>query len=305
MEKACEKIVVLLSTFNGEEYLREQLDSLLQQTIKVDILVRDDGSTDSTKQILKEYANKHSFFTWYTGENLKPAHSFFDLVMTVSQDYDYAFFCDQDDIWLSDKIETAVNMLDDKTCIPAMYYSATKLVDFKLDEIGYNFRKSSFSKSLLISFLHGSLVTGCTICINQRLLRKLKLYKPLKMSMHDTWVHRLCLSLGGEIVADPVPHILYRQHSKNVLGLQKQKNYDILKAFFAACPIHLNMASQILQAYGNAHDFPKNNRLFLSDFINYRKSLHSYVRFLSNILFAHIEIKSKLIIIMKVLLLRY
>lgn len=306
MEKVCkQKIVVLISTYDGERYLREQLESLINQTINVDILVRDDGSKDSTKLILDEYSKKYHCFTWYTGKNLRPAKSFYDMVMTVSQEYDYVFFCDQDDVWLNDKVEVAVSMLKDKTNIPAMYYSATKLVDANLNEIGYNYRDPRYSKSLLISFLHGSLVTGCTICINQQLLLKLKKYTPIRMSMHDTWIHRLCLSLGGEVVADPISHILYRQHSNNVLGIHKRKKCDILKSFFSPCPIHLDMASQILKAYESENDFPQSNRIFLKSFVKYRENAICYIAFICKILFAKIEIMSKLIILSKILLMRY
>lgn len=306
MEKVSDdKIVVLVSTYNGEAYLRCQLDSLIHQTRKAEILIRDDGSSDSTRIILKEYANKYPNIRWYTGKNLKPAHSFYDLIMNVSKAYDYYFFCDQDDVWLNDKLEIAVDRLKDYKFTPAMYYSATKLVDSKLNIIGENFRNPNYSRSLICSFLHGSLITGCTICINKELLMKLKQYTPVSMSMHDAWIHRLCLSIGGEIIADSTPHILYRQHSSNVLGLHKRKKNDILKSFFSSCPIHLNMALQILNNYGGSADFPSENKCFLNDFVCYKKNICSYIRFLCKIIFAHIDIKTKIIIILKILMKRY
>ena len=95
------KVLILLSTYNGERYIKEQIESLLkQENVKVSILVRDDGSTDGTINILNEY-QKQGKLKWYTGENLKPAKSFMNLVENAPE-YEYYAFCDQDDVWLKD-----------------------------------------------------------------------------------------------------------------------------------------------------------------------------------------------------------
>lgn len=93
-------VSVLLSTYNGEKYLREQLDSLLvQQGVDLRIIARDDGSKDTTVEILKEYAGKDTRVSFFEGKNVGPAQSFFDLIMK-SPDSDYYAFCDQDDVWI-------------------------------------------------------------------------------------------------------------------------------------------------------------------------------------------------------------
>ena len=102
-------IIILMSTYNGEKYLKAQIESLLSQTIKVEILVRDDGSTDSTQQILDDYAQR-GMLKWYSGKNLGSGKSFFDLACKAP-DADFYAFADQDDIWENKKVELAVQQL--------------------------------------------------------------------------------------------------------------------------------------------------------------------------------------------------
>ena len=100
-----------MSTYNGEEFVAEQMDSILNQTYKnIEIVVRDDGSKDSTTKIIKEYQKKYKNIKLYEGENLGFIKSFFELLKLVEADY-YAY-ADQDDIWIENKIELAVNSLN-------------------------------------------------------------------------------------------------------------------------------------------------------------------------------------------------
>ena len=132
-ENCKKEICVLLSTYNGEKYLREQLDSLVcQENVELKILIRDDGSKDSTLQILKEYSKKDARITYFVGNNVGPAQSFFDLIIK-SPDADYYAFCDQDDVWDKDKLEIAVGFLEkEDNSKPNMYYSNLRIVDQNL-----------------------------------------------------------------------------------------------------------------------------------------------------------------------------
>ena len=97
-----EKVIVLMSTYNGEKYIKQQVDSILnQENVSVELVVRDDGSNDNTISILKEY-EKAGKLIWYTGDNKGAAYSFFDLMEYAKNRYDdYCYFAlsDQDDIW--------------------------------------------------------------------------------------------------------------------------------------------------------------------------------------------------------------
>ena len=132
-EKQVKKVQILMSTYNGEDYIREQLDSILAQSYPdVDILIRDDGSKDDTFVILKEYEERHSNIKAFQGENLGINKSFFELLKKSQGDY--IGFCDQDDYWLPEKIEKAVQQLERMTG-PALYCGAKTLVNENLEKL--------------------------------------------------------------------------------------------------------------------------------------------------------------------------
>ncbi len=223
-----EKVVVLLSTYNGEKYLKEQIDSLTsQQDVDVEILVRDDGSTDRTKDMLDVWS-KEGILTWYTGENLKPARSFLDL-LEKAPEADYYAFCDQDDYWLPDKLSTAVSMLQENQSRAALYFCQTQLVDSNLNKIKSVIINPllTFGESLVYHF-----IGGCTMVFNKSLRNLVLQYKPSFLSMHDVWVYKVALALGANIYFDSTPHILYRQHGGNVIGQGKESLIKLIKKRF-------------------------------------------------------------------------
>lgn len=221
------KVIVLMSTYNGEKYLRIQIDSILsQENVDVELYVRDDGSTDLTKSILQQYASRGKL-KWYDGPNLKPAQSFFDLIFTSSE-ADYYAFSDQDDFWEKDKLIRAVSCLENLDCSkPLLYCSSAKLVDENLKDLGRRyciFGVSEFSQSII-----SSNAIGCTMCFNNVLLNMVRKHRPVSKILHDGWVHKLCLAVGGIVYYDNNSYIQYRQHNNNVIGakstfMKKWKN---------------------------------------------------------------------------------
>ena len=204
---------VLLSTYNGEKYLREQIDSLLNQKgLNVSILVRDDGSTDSTHLILRDYSEK-GLLTWYTGPNLKPALSFLDLARNAFETEYYAF-CDQDDVWLPDKLSTAIKSLESHSA--ELYYSSFTTVDSCLNIIKENEQHHGIDR--LGAALINMAVTGCTMVFSNRLLVAVNRYSPKRIMMHDSWLYKIALALDYKVIYDPTAHIYYRQHENNVIG---------------------------------------------------------------------------------------
>ncbi len=211
------KVLVLMSTYNGGKYLATQIDSIIAQTnVEISLLVRDDGSTDNTCDILNEY-QRYGKLSWYSGANLKPAKSFMDLIMQA-EGADFYAFADQDDYWLPSKIEIAVNYIKSLNKNgPILYYSKTTLVDEKLRIM----EKQGIQRGPFTTFsqaLISSNATGCTMCFNNALLTALKKYVPDFQIMHDAWTHKLCLALGGDVIYDDCSYIYYRQHSNNVIG---------------------------------------------------------------------------------------
>lgn len=209
-------VSVVLATYNGEKYLREQLDSLLRQKgVRVNILVRDDGSKDKTKEILDEYKDK-GLIDWYTGEHLNVQKGYLDLLKHAPK-ADYYAFCDQDDVWDDDKLLIAVTELDEMPADkPAIYYCGQRLVDENLKLITTH--KIASDRSPHTNFLISN-VAGCTAVFNQVLLDAVNSVTPNFILMHDSWLFKVCLALGGNYYADSTAHISYRQHGNNVAGL--------------------------------------------------------------------------------------
>ena len=217
MAENMDKVVVLLSTYNGEKYLEEQLLSLQGQTgVDVTVLVRDDGSTDNTCAILDKWSKK-GLLSWYKGANLRPAKSFLDALCNAP-DADYYAFCDQDDVWLPDKLYRAVQSLRSCDGEYKLYFSPAILVDSSLNIIG--------ELPLNYKFTAGEAVvtnpaTGCTMLFNRNLKKLIEKHPPQVLEMHDEWVYKVCLFMNGTIYADKESRIYYRQHGNNVIGAKE------------------------------------------------------------------------------------
>lgn len=213
-----EKILILLATYNGEKYLKEQLESIFnQENVDIHILVRDDGSNDDTCNIL-EYYQAQDKIRWYSGKHLNVQKGYFDLMKKAQKfETEYIAFCDQDDVWDKNKLDIAINYLKKADPnIPALYYCGQRLVDRNLNFIAnhlLNKKRSLTTRFVLSDF------AGCTGVYNKALLEEVVKFEPDYMLMHDTWILKVCLCLGGIVYVDPYCHMSYRQHEGNTLGL--------------------------------------------------------------------------------------
>lgn len=234
-------IAILLSTYNGEKYLAEQLESLFNQTYKdFTLYVRDDGSNDGSLDILKNYKKKYSNIVIHledSKKNIGACLSFMWLLENV--DSKYYMFCDQDDIWFPNKIQLCLDSIlsEEKRTTNKAILIHTDLI---VVDNGLNIISSSLWENNKINpFKIGTkylkvinYVTGCTIIIN-KLARDISITKNKEILMHDYWV-ALCVDAeGGKIVNLPIPTIFYRQHENNVIGATKSKlKYPILNRYF-------------------------------------------------------------------------
>lgn len=214
------KVEIVLSTYNGEKYIKDQIDSLLNQDFNnFTIIIRDDGSTDNTKNVLKEYVNHEKIKIIY-GENIGVVNSFFHLLTQTSSDVDYIAFCDQDDFWLSDKVSRAVGILNQHdNSMPLVYCSAYTLVDENLKP----FSNSKSNKGIIPSPANAiieNIVTGCTAMINHKCRDLIIESLPQHCIMHDWWLY-LVGTHFGKVIYDKESKILYRQHSNNVVGAER------------------------------------------------------------------------------------
>ena len=260
------RCLILLSTYNGEKYLPELLESVLaQKDIYVDILARDDGSTDKTIETLKKYDRVKV----YGGNNLKPAKSFLDLIWKADINYDYYALCDQDDVWKEEKIISAVKCIEniDK---PALYSSAVEVVDKDLTFIRKSFTDNTFKNPLYDILTYGT--PGCTFVFNKALMEKLKQYKPSVISMHDSWVSFVCLAVNGFFYSDQNAYIMYRQHDANVLGAQRHSLKDTLMGIVKNKNVlRSDMAKEILKGYSEM--MPEKTKEAFITFAEYKENL--------------------------------
>ncbi len=217
------EVLVLMSTYNGEKYLKEQIDSILnQKEVKISLLVRDDGSTDNTHAILNKYQDAGKL-KWYCGNNLGPARSFIDLIKNAP-DSEYYAFSDQDDIWLDNKMKRAIDKLGKYSeNIPLLYYGVPILVDSKLNILEtpkeLNDKMLTYASSII-----NSNAVGCTMLFNKNLLEKVKKANtPTTIQMHDAWIHKICIIFKGKLEFDDKVPIYYRQHVSNVIGVSNSK----------------------------------------------------------------------------------
>lgn len=220
------KVAVLMSSYNGELYIKEQINSVLSQDkVRVDLFIRDDGSSDKTIKLINEFPE----IRLYRGENLGVGNSFMDLLYIVDEDYDYYAFCDQDDIWLDNKLINAIDKIRCETG-PILYCSNQILVDKFGEKLGNRYTEvPDLSYAEILVHNHA---TGCTMVWNKQLNGILKSKQPskmlLKIRIHDVWV-AMVASVCGKIIYDEDGYILYRQHEKNVVGAKKDNSLDVLK----------------------------------------------------------------------------
>lgn len=272
------QVNVLLSTYNGEAYLHEQLLSLYLQTYQhTKIYVRDDGSSDSTLDILQKEASENRLSLQISEANLGPAASFFRLLETSGDSGFYAF-CDQDDIWNSDKIEMAVYAIQRfSPKIPVMYFSRLTYVDSENNFIKFSPipRVLGFGNALV-----ENVATGCTVVMNKIARDLIVKSLPTECLMHDSWCYLLISSLG-EVIFDSKSHIHYRQHSSNAIGASTSVLQTIYRRFkrFQIAEYGVfrfsNQAENFLNLYFNL--IPENKRHLLQLFIMAKQSFKARV----------------------------
>lgn len=222
------RILVLIATYNGQSYLKEQIDSILnQKKVKVDILISDDSSTDNTLSILEEY-KKNKNIKFYKSKCGSAQKNFYNLINNADTSYDYYALSDQDDLWCEDKLYSAIKELDKyDSNIPILYSGISIPVDANLNPIVkkeyHHYLVDSFESSMIASNAQ-----GCTIVFNNYFLKKIKNKTSNQPMMHDGWLHKTCLLLNGKVIFDKVPHMYYRQHENNVFA-SLGKNDSLIK----------------------------------------------------------------------------
>lgn len=213
---------ILLSTFNGEKFLSQQLDSILQQDYNDFILyVRDDCSIDSTMEILLSYQRKFDNIIILDNNNLRlgAKSSFYYLLKNVEAKF--YFFCDQDDIWKRDKMSLQIDKiesLDHISNLPIVIFHDLSLINESSDLICDSFwerHKFQFNNINLDSFYVQNKITGCTCLINESMKMNMLKFNPDDILMHDHVISLIAYGFGKAICMSS-KLVLYRDHNSSV-----------------------------------------------------------------------------------------
>ena len=279
------KILVLLSTYNGEQYLQEQIDSVLnQEGVDVFLLIRDDCSSDRTVEIIKD--NQHRFplkIKLVEGENIGCTKSFIELMRLALdlKEYtpEYYAFCDQDDVWLPNKLLRSVTALRSmNSSLPQLFFGNSMQTDSSLHPI-------QLSSSRVYKFTLGESVVsnasgGHTQVFNRILLEKASKIPFCPYILHDWWIYGVCMALSGEIYHESSPLLLYRQHAANVIGLRKASLYGKVKGLLR--PALPNLSYQLAKALfvGYKSELSEENAYILRLVVEYKESFWNKIKLL-------------------------
>lgn len=278
------KIAVLMSTYNGEDYISEQIRSILNQTVSdFTLYIRDDGSTDSTVRIINTYSKKDSRIRLIQDDmqNLGPRDSFFRLLNVINADY--YFFCDQDDVWKNNKIQIMIERLKDyKNDIPLLAYSNLKCIDKNGEKLqGFSSFENMVNTDIKnIDYFQTNNIPGCTMVINKKTADIFKMggikqqLNQEDIQMHDWWI-ALIAAVFGRIVHVNKTLVYYRQHSNNTLGagVKRSKIQKIKNVFNMQKKIKLSLNEAIMQTkyFNEVYGKYVNNNMktFIEKFSNY------------------------------------
>lgn len=226
-------ISILLSTYNGECYLEEQIQSIIQQNYQYwKLYIRDDGSTDSTKDIILRFCEIYPNIYFLEDNNTKLGAALSFMYLLERVDSDYYMFCDQDDIWFHNKISSVIHLLQKNNNVPSLVFSDAKIVDQNLNIIHNSFWEyNKLSPKLILSnpkfIAVCNCAPGCTMIFNKALKKHLVDYEK-SILMHDWYVMVKALEYGTVNYCD-IPLMMYRQHQNNVLGAKKISIFNKLR----------------------------------------------------------------------------
>jgi len=274
-------IEVLMSTYNGEKYIVEQLDSIVdQENVSIKCLIRDDLSNDKTVERIEHYRQIQKNIQLIIGiENLGFARSFYELVK-LSDDFEFYAFSDQDDVWMPLKIKTGIEHIQEYSDIPCMYFSNCELVHFNLNHLGNMYKEVALPECNFQRLLE-NLAVGCTIVFNKKAKEMFLKADPMKIQFHDFWMYVIC-SYFGRVVYDSTPQVKYRQHGNNQVGnkpslrqLWKQRLKQLKRK---DAHIREYMAQELLKGFS---DLLSDEDVYkLRIVANYRNSMRSKMKLL-------------------------
>lgn len=217
-------ICILMSTYNGEKFLAEQLESIEHQTYKNwRLIISDDGSTDDTLTIAKQFQLKweDSRLEIRQGPRQGFCQNFLTMACDSNIDADLYAFSDQDDVWMENKLSKAIAYFNSskELTLPNVYCGRTKVVDENLSPLGFSplyTLPRSFRNAIVQSIAGGN-----TMVFNQAAKELLEQAGLQQAVSHDWWLYQITKGAGGVVFYDPEPTLLYRQHIDGLIGANR------------------------------------------------------------------------------------
>lgn len=219
------KIAILMATYNGEEFIREQLDSIFSQKVdscSITLFIRDDGSSDDTLSIIKQYSEKYNIVIMSDKDiNIGPARSFWRL-LKYANGYDYYMFSDQDDIWDQDKIISGIEKIENQE--KAFLYTSNNR---KIDKMGNGIElncSNDIPKYNLKSILVSSFAQGCSMLFNQKARELALVQDEDTIPMHDLAL-LVSTIVNGTVYYDICARFSHRVHDHNADAVNNQISF--------------------------------------------------------------------------------
>lgn len=263
------KIAVLMSTYNGHDFLGKQLESLAGQTVaeNITVYIRDDGSSDDTFDII-DYWKKDLNIVLYKGKNTGPARSFWKLLMNPEIQADYYAFCDQDDVWDTNKIEKGIDRLKGNV---HLYACNCRIID-ENSKVLREYRTTRTSNMDIQKLFVSGCTQGCSMIFSDTLCQYIRKLSISCVPMHDI-VLMLYAIYKGEIYWDSEPHFGYRVHSNNVVAKNNKSIFKRIKTtIWNWNNSSKNSMSKVAsEMVSNIPTLSENDRLFLKYIADYKK----------------------------------
>ena len=275
-------VTIVMSTYNGEKYIKEQIESLLaQEDIDIKISIRDDGSKDRTLEIINEFRDDR--IKVVVGENnLGPAQSFLKMLRECEKSHYYAY-CDQDDVWKPRKLIEAIKKINETDNQKAILYMSTyEVVDSQLNVLFV--RNMEFEKPFRLqdTIIHRA-PSACTMVFNHALREVICQSHPQYVRMHDYWTLLIAEAFHFRIVVDDKAQILYRQHGDNSVSVTPSiftRVKRLLKSAKKGNNERWRQACELYKAY--QEQLPEDSAEILSLVLKYRFSIPNRLRLLRN-----------------------
>jgi glycosyltransferase involved in cell wall biosynthesis len=224
-----------MATYNGEKYLKQQMDSILEQLDDSDeLIISDDGSTDRTLEIINSYNDRHIVLLHHEKKltirndkhsNIRYAVNNFENALSHARG-DCIFLSDQDDVWLEGRKNECLKYLRDYDIVLCNYNIINENGEVKCEKY---LRKSPISKFIIFNILNMQFI-GCCIAFNRKLLDYVLPF-PMTLFVHDVWIGSIGNRLGKSYFIDKVLHG-YRRHESNISYIKKSKNSIFYKIYY-------------------------------------------------------------------------